>query len=271
MTAASQGMRLIDSHCHLDFPDFQGQVPEVLARAAENGVAHLVTICTRVSEFDKVLAIAESDPRISCSVGIHPHEAADEPAIDAERLVELARHPKVVGIGEAGLDYFYDKSPRERQRQVFATHIEAARRSGLPLIVHSRDADDDTIEELKIGAEKGGQDGKPLTGVIHCFTSTQKLADAALEIGFYISLSGIVTFKNAEELRAVIKTVPLDRLLVETDSPYLAPVPKRGKKNEPSFVKHTAQFAAELFGISDEDFAAKTTENFQRLFTKAHV
>jgi TatD DNase family protein len=257
--------RLIDSHCHLDFPDFQGQVPEVLARAEANGVRHLVTICTRVSEFEKVLAIAESDPRISCSVGIHPHEAADEPAVDAERLVELAKHPK------AGLDYFYDKSPRERQRQVFATHIEAARRSGLPLIVHSRDADDDTIEELKIGAGKGGQDGQKLTGVIHCFTSTQKLADAALDIGFYISLSGIVTFKNAEELRAVIKTVPLDRLLVETDSPYLAPVPKRGKKNEPGFVKHTAEFAAQLFGLSDEAFAEKTTENFKRLFKKARV
>jgi TatD DNase family protein len=266
MTALAGRPGLIDSHCHLDFPDFTGQVPEVLARAEANGVAHLVTICTRVSEFEKVLAIAESDPRISCSVGIHPHEAADEPTVDAERLVELAKHPKVVGIGEAGLDYFYDKSPRERQRQVFATHIEASRRSGLPLIVHSRDADDDTIEELKIGAEKGG-----LTGVIHCFTSTQKLADAALEIGFYISLSGILTFKSAEELRAVIKTVPLDRLLVETDSPYLAPVPKRGKTNEPSFVKHTAAFAAQMLGMSDEDFAAKTTENFRRLFKKAHV
>jgi TatD DNase family protein len=271
MTAPAQRPGLIDSHCHLDFPDFQGQVPEVLARAAENGVAHLVTICTRVSEFEKVLAIAESDPRISCSVGIHPHEAADEPAVDAERLAELARHPKVVGIGEAGLDYYYDKSPRERQRQVFATHIEASRRSGLPLIVHSRDADDDTIEELKIGAGKGGQDGQRLTGVIHCFTSTRKLADAALELGFYISLSGIVTFKSAEELRAVIKTVPLDRLLVETDSPYLAPVPKRGKTNEPSFVKHTAAFAAQLFGLSDEAFAEKTTENFKRLFSKAQV
>src|SRR4051812_42847500 len=198
--------RLIDSHCHLDFPDFQGQVPEVLARAEANGVAHLVTICTRVSEFDKVLAIAESDPRISCSVGIHPHEAAEEPAVDTERLVELARHPKVVGIGEAGLDYYYDKSPRERQRQVFATHIEAARQSHLPLIVHSREADDDTIAELQTGAGKGGQDGKPLRGVIHCFTSTQKLADAALEIGFMISLSGIVTFKNAEALRQVAKS-----------------------------------------------------------------
>src|SRR4029079_8977440 len=161
-----------------------------------------------------------------CSVGVQPHEAGHEPDIALERIVVLAKHPKVVGIGEAGLDYYYDKSPRERQRQVFATHIEASRLSGLPLIVHSRDADDDTIEELRLGAGKGG-----LTGVIHCFTSTQKLADAALEIGFYISLSGIVTFKNADELSAVIKTVLLDGLLMETDSPYLAPVPKRGKKN----------------------------------------
>jgi TatD DNase family protein len=262
----SDGVRLVDSHCHLDFPDFTGQVPDVLARAAENDVAHLVTICTKVSEFDKVLAIAESDPRISCSVGIHPHEAAEEPAVDAARLAKLAQHPKVVGIGEAGLDYFYDKSPRERQRQVFATHIEAARQSGLPLIVHSRDADDDTIAELQAGARKGG-----LTGVIHCFTSTQKLADASLALGFYISLSGIVTFKNAEDLRLVAKSVPLDRLLVETDSPYLAPVPKRGKRNEPSFVKHTATYVAELLGLSYEALAQQTTENFRRLFSKARV
>jgi TatD DNase family protein len=264
-------VRLVDSHCHLDFPDFTGQVPAVLERAAAADVAHLVTICTKVTEFDKVLAIAQSDPRISCSVGIHPHEAAEEPEVDTARLVELARHPKVVGIGEAGLDYYYDKSPRDRQRQVFATHIEAARQSGLPLIVHSRDADDDTIADLQAGAGKGGQDGKRLTGVIHCFTSTQKLADAALEIGFMISLSGIVTFKNAEALRQVAKTVPLDRLLVETDSPYLAPVPKRGKSNEPSYVKHTATFVAEMLGLSYEELARRTTENFQRLFAKAHV
>ncbi|HVZ00852.1 MAG TPA: TatD family hydrolase [Dongiaceae bacterium] len=259
-------VRLVDSHCHLDFPDFAGQVPAVLERAAAADVAHLVTICTKVTQFDKVRAIAESDPRISCSVGIHPHEAAEEPAVDTARLVDLARHPKVVGIGEAGLDYYYDKSPRDRQRQVFATHIEAARQSQLPLIVHSRDADDDTIAELQAGAGKGG-----LTGVIHCFTSTQKLADAALAIGFMISLSGIVTFKNAEALREVAKTVPLDRLLVETDSPYLAPVPKRGKPNEPSYVKHTALFVAEMLGISYEELARRTTENFQRLFAKAHV
>jgi len=267
----SDGVRLIDSHCHLDFPDFTGQVPAVLARAAANDVAHLVTICTKVSEFDRVLAIAESDPRISCSVGIHPHEAAEEPAVDAARLAKLAQHPKVVGIGEAGLDYFYDKSPRDRQRQVFATHIEAARQSGLPLIVHSRDAEEDTIAELQAGAGQGAQDGKPLRGVIHCFTSTQKLADASLALGFYISLSGIVTFKNAEDLRQVAKSVPLDRLLVETDSPYLAPVPKRGKPNEPSYVKHTAAFVADLLGLSYEALAQQTTANFQRLFSKAHV
>jgi TatD DNase family protein len=269
MISDIRGVRLVDSHCHLDFPDFTGQVPAVLERAAANDVAHLVTICTKVTEFDKVLAIAESDPRISCSVGIHPHEAAEEPAVDTDRLVTLAQHVKVVGIGEAGLDYFYDKSPRERQRQVFATHIEAARHSHLPLIVHSRDADDDTIAELEVGAGKGGHDGKPLTGVIHCFTSTQKLADAALAMGFCISLSGIVTFKSAEALRQVAKSVPLDRLLVETDSPYLAPVPKRGKSNEPSYVKHTAAFVAEMLGISYEELAQRTTENFRRLFSKA--
>jgi TatD DNase family protein len=228
-----------------------------------------VTICTKVTEFEKVLGIASAHPQMSCSVGIHPHEAAQEPAVDVARLVELARHPKVVGIGEAGLDYFYDQSPRDRQKEVFRTHIEASRISGLPLIVHSREADEDTVALLKEGAAKGGQDGQKLTGVIHCFTSTQYLADEALKLGFYISLSGIVTFKNAEALRQVAKSVPLDRLLVETDSPYLAPVPKRGKRNEPAFVKHTAEFVSQMLGMSLEDLAAKTTANFHRLFSKA--
>jgi TatD DNase family protein len=263
------GIDLVDSHCHLDFPDFAGEIENVLSRAAENGVGHLVTICTKVTEFDKVLSLALAHPQMSCSVGIHPHEAAHEPAVDVARLVDLARHPKVVGIGEAGLDYFYDQSPRERQREVFRTHIEAACLSGLPLIVHSRDADEDTVRLLQEGAEKGGREGKPLTGVIHCFTSTQYLADAALKLGFYISLSGIVTFKNAEALRQVAKSVPLDRLLVETDSPYLAPVPKRGKRNEPAFVRHTAEYAAQMLGLSLEDLAARTTGNFHRLFAKA--
>lgn len=263
------GVSLVDSHCHLDFPDFAGEIETILSRAAENGVGHLVTICTKVTEFDRVLNLALAHPQMSCSVGIHPHEAAHEPAVDVARLVELAKHPKVVGIGEAGLDYFYDQSPRERQQEVFRTHIEAARLSSLPLIVHSRDADADTVRLLQEGAESGARDGRALTGVIHCFTSTQYLADAALQLGFYISLSGVVTFKNAEALRQVAKSVPLDRLLVETDSPYLAPVPKRGKRNEPAFVRHTADFVARMLGLSLEDLAAATTGNFHRLFAKA--
>lgn len=255
---------LVDSHCHLDFADFGEDFQSVLDRARENGVARMLTICTRVTKFDEVLKIAESADNIRCSVGIHPHEAANEPEVDVAKLVELARHPKVVGIGEAGLDYFYDKSPRDRQQEVFATHVEASRVSGLPLIVHSRDADEDTVRLLQEGAKKGG-----LTGVIHCFTSTQYLADAALEMGFYISLSGIVTFKSAEALRAVAKTIPFDRLLVETDSPYLAPIPMRGKRNEPAFVRHTAQYVADFLGLSFDDLAARTTANFDRLFTKA--
>ena len=254
---------LVDSHCHLDFPDFAEELDAVVARAREAGVGRLVTICTRLSKFDQVLKVAERFDRMFCSVGVHPHEAAHEQGIALERIVELAKHPKVVGIGEAGLDYYYDKSPHGPQQDVFALHIEASRQTGLPLIVHSRDADEDTVRLLKVGADKGG-----LTGVIHCFTATQYLADAALEMGFYISLSGIVTFKNAEALRQVAKTVPLDRLLVETDSPYLAPMPMRGKRNEPSFVKHTAAYVATMLGLSFDELAQRTTANFERLFQK---
>jgi TatD DNase family protein len=254
---------LVDSHCHLDFPEFAAELDAVVARAREAGVGRLLTIGTRLSTFDQVLNVAERFDDMFCSVGVHPHEAAREPDIALERIVALAKHPKVVGIGEAGLDYYYDKSPRERQQEVFRLHIEAARQTGLPLIVHSRDADEDTAALLREGAEKGD-----LKGVIHCFTATQYLADAALEIGFFISLSGIVTFKNAEALRQVAKTVPLDRLLVETDSPYLAPMPMRGKRNEPSFVRHTATYVAEMLGIPFEELAARTTANFERLFDK---
>jgi TatD DNase family protein len=258
---------LVDSHCHLDFPEFAAELDAVVARAREAGVGRLLTICTRLSKFHEVLAIAERFDRMFCSVGVHPHEAAHEADIALERIVALTKHPKVVGIGEAGLDYYYDKSPRERQQEVFRLHIEAARQTGLPLIVHSRDADEDTAALLREGADKGGQPGA-LRGVIHCFTATQYLADAALEMGFFISLSGIVTFKNAEALRAVAKTVPLDRLLVETDSPYLAPMPMRGKRNEPSFVRHTATYVAEMLGIPFAELAARTTANFERLFDK---
>ncbi|MDY0874255.1 TatD family hydrolase [Dongia rigui] len=257
-------LNLVDSHCHLDFEDFGSDFDAVLARAKESGVARMLTICTRVTKFEQVLKIAEASDNIRCTVGIHPHEAENEPDVDVARLAELAKHPKVVGIGEAGLDYFYDKSPRQRQQEVFATHIEASRVTGLPIVVHSRDADEDTVRLLQDGAKKGG-----LTGVIHCFTSTQYLADAALEMGFYISLSGIVTFKSAAALRDVAKTIPHDRLLVETDSPYLAPIPMRGKRNEPAFVTHTAGFVADFLGMPLADLAAKTTANFDRLFTKA--
>jgi TatD DNase family protein len=255
---------LVDSHCHLDFDVFDGDRGAVLERARAAGVGTMLTICTHLSKFEQVRAVADSDPEIWCSVGVHPHEAAEE-GIDAPAaLIERARHPKVVGIGETGLDFYYDHSPREAQRVNFQAHIEAARETGLPLIVHARDADEETAEMLRAAARAGG-----LTGVMHCFSSGPALAEAALEIGFYISLSGIVTFKNAEELRGIAKDVPLDRLLVETDAPYLAPIPLRGKRNEPAFVAHTARFVAGLKGVEEGALAAATTENFYRLFAKA--
>jgi TatD DNase family protein len=255
---------LVDSHCHLDFPDFAVERGEVLARARRAGIGTFLTICTKVSEFNAVRAIAESADDVWCSVGIHPHEAANETATDAATLCALARHPKVVGIGECGLDFYYEHSPRERQETVFRAHAEAARASGLPLIVHTRDADAETGAILAQEAAPGG-----LRGVIHCFSSGPELAEKALELGFYLSFSGIVTFKKAEALRAIARTAPLDRILVETDAPYLAPVPLRGKRNEPAFVTHTAALLARLRETSPEDFAARTTANFFRLFDKA--
>ena len=255
---------LIDSHCHLDFETFAPELDSIVERARLAGVGGLLTICTRLTEFDRVHAIAERYANVWCSVGVHPHEAASEPDSDAAHIVELTRHPKVVGIGEAGLDYFYEHSPRDRQRAVFHEHIAAARQSGLPLIVHSRDADEETIELLEEGARAGN-----LSGVIHCFSSTAYLAERALALGFYISLSGIVTFRKATELQAIARTIPADRLLVETDSPYLAPVPHRGKRNEPAYVAETAKFVAGLRGIAVERLAEESTANFYRLFAKA--
>jgi TatD DNase family protein len=255
---------LIDSHCHLDFDTFAPELDAVVARAHQAGVRGLLTICTRLTEFERVRAIAERFDHVWCSVGVHPHEAATEPSADAARLVALTAHPKVVGIGEAGLDYYYDHSPREAQRAVFREHIAAARLSGLPLIVHSRDADQETVELLEEGAKAGG-----LTGVIHCFSSTAYLAEHALALGFYISLSGIVTFRKATELQAIARTIPEERLLVETDSPYLAPVPHRGKRNEPAYVADTAAFVAALRGVPAERLAETSTANFYRLFAKA--
>lgn len=254
---------LVDSHCHLDFPDYEGAVDAVVARARAAGVGTCLTIGTELKRFAGVRAVAEKFPDVWCSVGVHPHESEKELLDSAGALIEAAAHPKVVGIGETGLDYYYEHAPRDPQRQNFRAHIVAARQTGLPVIVHTRDADDDTIAILEDEMGKGA-----FTGLIHCFTGTQRLADASLALGLYISVSGIATFKNSGALRDVIATVPLERLLVETDAPFLAPVPFRGKTNEPSFVVHTAAMLAGLKGISPEELAAATTDNFFRLFDK---
>jgi TatD DNase family protein len=257
---------LVDSHCHLDYPDFEAEgVAEIISRAASAGIGHFLTISTEIAKFPQVLKIAESSALVHCTVGTHPHHAADEGEVNVtkEELIALTRHPKVVGIGETGLDYYYDHSPRDEQQRIFSSHIEANGETGLPLVIHTRDADDDTIRLMRdVGQGKA-------TGVMHCFSSGPKLAEESLALGFYISFSGILTFKKAEELREVAKTVPMERLLVETDSPYLAPVPHRGKRNEPAYVVHTARVLAELKGVSPEDIAAQTTENFFKLFNKA--
>lgn len=255
---------LVDSHCHLDFDVFDEDRQETIQRARNAGVATMVTICTRVTRFDEIRAIAESDENIWCSVGIHPHQAEEEPVISVDDLVSRATHPKVIGIGETGLDYYYDNSPRELQETSFRTHIAASRETGLPLIVHTRDADDDMADILEDEMGKG-----VFPGVLHCFSSGRQLAERALDIGFYISLSGIVTFKNAQDLRDIAKDVPVDRILVETDSPFLAPIPNRGKRNEPSFVVDTAAKVAELKDVDKDALSIASTENFFRLFNKA--
>lgn len=255
---------LVDSHCHLDFDVFDEDRQETIQRARNAGVATMVTICTRVTRFEEIRSIAESDENIWCSVGIHPHQAEGEPVVSVEDLVSRAAHPKVIGIGETGLDYYYDNSPRKLQETSFRTHIAAARETGLPLIVHTRDADDDMADILEDEMGKGA-----FPGVLHCFSSGRRLAERALDIGFYISLSGIVTFKNAEDLRDIAKDVPVDRILVETDSPFLAPIPNRGKRNEPSFVVDTAARVAEIKGVDNIALSIASTDNFFRLFNKA--
>jgi TatD DNase family protein len=251
---------LIDSHCHLDYASAEER-PEIVARAKRAGVGAFLTISTKLGEFAAVRTIAESDRDIWCSVGIHPHEAASDAPIDAAGLAALAQHPKVVGIGETGLDFFYEHSPRPKQEAVFRTHCAAARMTGLPLIVHTRDADAETAAIL---AEE-----RPPAGVIHCFSAGLELAEKAIQLGFYVSLSGILTFAKADELRAIARDLPVERLLVETDAPYLAPVPLRGKRNEPAFVVHTAKRLAEIKGMSPDELARITTANFFRLFGKA--
>jgi TatD DNase family protein len=255
--------RLVDSHCHLDFPDFATERDAVVARARTAGIDTMLTIGTRLDQFDGVRSIAEAYDGIWCSVGAHPHDAADHAVLATEELVGLAKHPKIVGIGETGLDFHYNLSPRETQERVFRTHIAASRASGLPLIIHAREADSEIARIL--------EEEQPPPGVLHCFSSGRALAETALELGFYISISGIVTFRNADELRAIVQDLPLDRLLVETDAPYLAPVPYRGKRNEPAFVTATATAVAKLKGIAFDQLASATRANFFRLFTKAAV
>lgn len=254
---------LIDSHCHLDFPELKAELDAVLDRARAAGVGLMVTISTRVHRFNELKAIVEAHDDVFCSIGTHPHNAAEEPDIMVEELVELARHPKVVAIGEAGLDYHYDHSPRDMQKKSFRTHIAAARETGLPLVIHARDADADTARMLEEESAKGA-----FPFVLHCFTGGADLAHRGLALGGYISFSGVVTFKNAEALRDIALAVPSDRLLVETDAPYLAPEPLRGKTNEPALVAHIAARLAALRGVREAEMQRLTTENFFRLFKK---
>lgn len=254
---------VVDSHCHLDFPDFEEERDAIVARALAAGVERIVTISTRVRRFETIRAIAESYRPVFCSVGTHPHNAHEELDIGSSQLETLAQHPKVVAIGEAGLDYFYDKSPREAQRQGFLQHVEAARRTQLPLVIHSRDADEDMIAILE---EETGKGAFPF--VLHCFTGGLALSQAGVRLGGHVSFSGILTFKTSENLRSIARDLPAERLLVETDAPYLAPTPFRGKRNEPAYVTNTARVLAEARGVSEAEMRAQTTANFYRLFSR---
>ncbi len=257
-------MMLVDSHCHLDYPGLGERVDEVVAAARTAGVGVMLTICTRVREFlPRVRPMAERFANVYCSVGTHPHNAEEESDVTLDDLLAHSHHPKVVAIGEAGLDYHYDNAPRDLQARGFRTHIAAARESGLPLVIHARDADADVMTILKEETARG-----PFPFVLHCFTAGRALAECGIELGGYISFSGVITFKKTEELRAIAADVPQDRILVETDSPFLAPVPRRGKKNEPAFVVHTAAKLAEIRGVTEDEIAAVTTANFFRLFSK---
>ena len=254
---------LVDSHCHLDFPDFSSELEAVVARAKAADIGRIVTISTRVKKHDQVRAIAERFPDVYCSVGTHPHNAKDELDIGTAELLEHAKHPKVVAIGEAGLDYFYDKSPRDAQATSFRAHIAAARQSGLPLVIHSRDADTDMASILE---EESGKGAFP--AILHCFTGSRDLAMRAIALGHYVSFTGILTFKNSAALREIAAELPADRIMVETDAPYLAPGPFRGKRNEPSYVVETAKVLAETRKTDFAEIARQTTENFFRLFSK---
>jgi TatD DNase family protein len=254
---------LVDSHCHLDFPDFADDLDAIVERAGAGGVGRMVTISTKVRQFDRLLAIAERFSNVYCSVGTHPHNAHEELDLTVADLVARSRHPKVVAIGEAGLDYHYDFSPRDAQEEGFRRHIAAARETGLPLVIHSREADDDMARIL---TEETGKGAFP--AILHCFTAGPDLARTAIALGLHISFTGILTFKRSDELRAIAAGLPADRIMVETDSPYLAPGKFRGKRNEPAHVVEVAKVLAETRGVSTEEIARQTTENFFRLFSK---
>ncbi len=256
-------MKLADSHCHLNYKGVAEASDEVLARARATGVVAMLNISTRESEWGAVIGTAERESDVWATVGIHPHEADEHPHIDTARLVDAAAHPRVVGIGESGLDYYYDHSDRAAQQRSFRAHLAACRETGLPIVVHTRDAEDDTAAILRDELGKGA-----IPGVLHCFTGSAELAQIAIDLGFYISISGIVTFKSAQNLQAVARDLPLDRLLIETDAPFLAPVPHRGKQGEPAFVADTCRFLAQLRGEAPEALADATRANFHRLFAK---
>jgi TatD DNase family protein len=255
---------IVDSHCHLDYPGLAEREAEVVANARKAGVGLMVTIATRRGSWGDVVALAGRHASVVCAIGVHPHEAGKEGLDDPVPLVEAAREPKVVGIGESGLDYFYDYAPRDRQAISFRAHIAAARETGLPLIVHTRDADDDTASILEQEMAAG-----PFTGVVHCFSSSRRLAERAVAAGLHLGIGGFLTFKRSDELRAIVRDMPLERLLLETDAPYLTPVPMRGRTNEPAFTAHDARMLAEVKGLSVAEIEATTTANFIRLFTRA--
>ncbi len=254
---------LVDTHCHLDFPDFSEERDAIVENAESTGIARMVTISTRVKRFDAIRAIAEAYPSVYCSVGTHPHNAGEERGISVEEIVALAEYGKCVAIGEAGLDYHYDKAPRDAQAEGFRIHIDAARRTGLPLVIHARSADGDVAQILE---EETGKGAFPF--ILHCFSSGRALAEAGVRLGGYVSFSGILTFKNSEELRGIARDMPRDRLLVETDAPYLAPVPHRGKRNEPALVRHTAEVLADTLGMTLDGIAETTTANAFRVFSR---
>lgn len=257
---------LVDSHCHLDFPDFEGEISEILLRAHESGVRRMVTICTRLRNEPNVRAIAEAHASVFYAAGTHPMSASEEPMASVDQLVALARHPKFVGIGETGLDYHYTAESKAIQQDSLRVHIIAAQETGLPLIIHAREADDDIAAILTEGFRE-----RPYTCVMHCFSSGEALARSMLELGFYLSMSGIAAFPRSQELRDIFAAAPVDRILLETDSPYLAPPPRRGRRNEPAYTAFTAKAGAAIFGMTEAEFAAQTTANFDRLFTRARL